>query len=181
MKVIVNAEYGSVFASASCAYYVPTKSPSWQTQSNASTEDCPEFARKQVLETPAPVGETVNFDSDELLDVPGAISFTGDQNQAQKTACEWALIEELVGPLRYREDVEDACMYRKSGTYRPRVPVRVVNRGLGAVAVYLSAHGHGALSIKNALALTYSEQCKHIYHDVYKHTNSFEWDGFDYD
>ena len=181
MEVIVSAEYGTVLASASCVYYVPTKSPPWQIQSNATTEEWPELARDQVLEIPAAAGDTVDYDPGELLPIPGALSFTGKQSRAEANACDWALIEELVGPLRYRKDVEEAAMYRMSGTYRPRVPVRVVSRGLGAVAVYLSAHGHGPLPIKNALALTYSEQCKRIYKDVYERTTSFEWDGFDYD
>ena len=181
MEVIASAEYGTVLASDSCVYYVPTKTPPWQIRSNASTEEWPALARTDVHDMTAVAGETVEYRHRELLDIDGALSFTGKRDQATQTACDWALIEELVGPLRYREDVEQASMYRMSGTYRPRIPLRVVSRGLGAVAVYLSAHGHRPLPIKNALALTYAEQCRRIYKDVYEPTTSFEWDGFNYE
>lgn len=181
MELVVNAEYGAVLAAESRVYYVPTKTPSWQVQAPAPTEDLPELARETVLELPDRLESTVDVTSPELLKIDGLLTFTGDRATAVNTATDWAQIEELVGPLRYRPDVERAAMYMVPGACRPRVPVRVARQGLGSIGVYLFAHGHSGLSVSRALTLTYAELDKRIYHDVYTKTPSFEWEGFDYE
>ena len=181
MEVVVNAEYGAVLAAENNVYYVPTKTPPWQVQAPAPTEDLPELARDTVLDLSDYRGSKSGVTPADLEEIDGVLTFTGDQSDTITTASYWAQIEELVGPLRYRPDVERAAMYMVPGACRPRVPVRVAQKGLGAVGVYLFAHGHNGQSVSKALSLTYAELDNRIYHDVYTQTPSFEWEGFDYE
>lgn len=181
MELIVNAEYGAVLADDSGVYYVPTKTPSWQVQAPAQTEGLSELARDTVFELSDHPGSTIEVTTASLQEVDGMLRFTGDRVDAVTRASDWAQIEELVGPLRYRPDVEHAAMYMISGACRPCVPVRVARQGLGAIGVYLFAHGHTGMSVAKALALTYAELDRRVYYDVYTETPSFEWEGFDYE
>jgi len=181
MELIVNADYGAVLATGDEVYYVPTKTPPWQLQSSAETEAAPQLSREIVFEFPSSLGKIADLTPTELLEVDGTITFNSNRKDAIGQASDWAQIEELVGPLRYREDVEHAAMYMQPGKNRPRVPVRVARYGPGAIAVYLWAHGHDGWSVAKALTLTYAELDRRVYHDVYAQTPSFEWEGFDYE
>jgi len=181
VELIVNAEYGAVLATEEDVYYVPTKTPDWQIRAPAKTEKTPILARETVLEPSLLRQREDSLRECDLLEVDGTISFTGERKDAIGQAVDWAQIEELVGPLRYREDVEQAAMYMEPGICRPRVPVRVARHGLGAIAVYLWAHGHDGWSVAKALTLTYAELDRLVYKDVYTQTPSFQWEGFEYE
>lgn len=180
MKVVVNARYGTVLESDMTAYYVPTRGLSLRYPI-AQTETLPELKRENVWTPTAEAGDCVGVAIADLLSLDGVIPFRGGGTQAVSRAEDWAQLEELVGPLRYRHDVEDAGMYMHQGTYRPRVPLRVARHGPGAMALYLTAHGHNVLMVKKALALTYHELTVRVAVDVYPETPSFEWEGPDYD
>jgi len=180
MELMVNAEYGAVLATEEEVYYVPTKTPSWQIQAPAEAEETQSLARETVLE-PSSLRQGASLTTSDLQEVDGTIMFTGERKDAIGQATDWAQIEELVGPLRYRKDVEQAAMYMTPGETRPRVPVRVARYGPGAIAVYLWAHGHGGWSVAKALTLTYAELDRRVYEDVYTQTPSFQWEGFDYE
>jgi len=175
MKVIVTAAYGAVLASPTTVYYVPTKEPTkiaWP----AKTEERPDLKRNSVAAIDASAGESVGLTPDDLSRIDGVVSFCGTTDRATSRASDWAQIEELVGPLRYRDDVENAAMYWAAGECRPRVPVQIISRGLGAAGVYLFAHDHRSWEVARALGLTYATLFEHIKEDVYERTPSFDWE-----
>ena len=174
MEVVVNAKYGSVLRSAVVAYYVPTRTPSWTVRTPATVETLPELERTNVWTPTADPGKRVAVTPADLLHVDGVIPFSGDTERAVSRASDWAQLEELVGPLRYRDDVEDAGMYVVEGTYRPRIPLRVARCGVGAIAQYLLVHGHDVLMVKQALAVTFHRLMERIHQDVCIETPSFE-------
>jgi len=181
MEVIVNAAYGTVLASTDSVCYVPTKIPPKRVRWPAKTEKRPDLKRESVASIDAVAGETVSLTRDDFTHVDGVIPFSGDRQQAVGRASDWAQVEELVGPLRYRPDVESAAMYWTPGKERPRIPLRVAARGPGAIGIYLSAYGHNPWAVSKALNLTYPQLLKHEYRDVFKQTPSFKWDGYDYE
>lgn len=181
MKVVVNARFGTVLESDMSAYYVPTRTPSSPSPCPAQTETLPELNRTNVWSPTAEAGEYVAVPIADLLYIDGVIPFSGGGTRAVSRAEDWAQLEELVGPLRYRHDVEDAGMYFTSRTYRPRIPLRVARHGLGAMSLYLTAHNHNVLHVKKALGLTYHELTVRIAVDVYPETPSFEWEGPEYE
>jgi len=175
MDVIVTAAYGAVLASPTTVYYVPTKEPTkiaWP----AKTEERPELKRKSVAAIDASAGESVEMTPEDLSRIDGVVSFCGETAWEIGRASDWAQIEELVGPLRYRDDVENAAMYWAAGERRPRIPVRIISRGLGAVGLYLFAHEHRSWAVARALGLTYATLFEHIKEDVYERTPSFDWE-----
>jgi len=175
MDVIVTAAYGAVLASPTTVYYVPTKEPTkiaWP----AKTEERPELKRKSVAAIDASAGESVEMTPEDLSRIDGVVSFCGETAWEIGRASDWAQIEELVGPLRYRDDVENAAMYWAAGECRPRVPVQIISRGLGAAGVYLFAHDHRSWAVARALGLTYATLFEHIKEDVYERTPSFDWE-----
>lgn len=180
MEVIVNATYGTVLASDDGVCYVPTKVPPRGVRWPAKTEKRPDLKRDSVSSMDAAAGETVSLTQDDFSHVDGVITFSGDRQQAVSRASDWAQVEELVGPLRYRQDVECAAMYWIPGEERPRIPLRVAALGPGAIGIYLSAYGHCPWAISKALNLTYTELMKEEYR-VYKKTPSFDWEGCDYE
>jgi len=181
MEVIVNANYGTVLVSNDIAYYVPTKKPPRGVRWPAATEKRPDLKRSSVASIDAVAGETVSLTLDDFNRIDGVVPFSGDRPHAIARASDWAQIEELVGPLRYRQDVESAAMYWVSGDGRPRIPLRVAAHGSGAIGIYLSAHGHRLWAISKALNLTYAQLLEHKYRDVYVQTPSFEWEGYNYE
>ena len=178
MEVVVNANYGSVLRSELVAYYVPTRTPPWNVRTPATVETLPELERTNVWTPTAEAGERVAVTLADLLHVDGVIPFSGDTERAVSRASDWAQLEELVGPLRYRDDVEDAGMYVAEGTFRPRIPLRVARCGAGAIAQYLLVHGHDVLMVKQALGLTYHRLMERMHLDVCPETPSFNCEGW---
>jgi len=176
MNVIVTAAYGTVLATSNSAYYVPTKQPSKGTKWPATTEQRSDLKRDSVATIGASAGDSVKLTLDDLSDFDGVISFCGKIDRATSRASDWAQIEELVGPLRYRDDVETAAMYWVPGQDRPRIPVRVTSRGPGAIGLYLFAYGHRPWAVAKALGLTYTKLFEHLREDVYEKTPSFSWE-----
>ena len=176
MNVVVTATYGTVLVSPTTVYYVPTKQPPKGTRWPATTEQCPDLKRDSVATIGASAGDSVELTPDDLSDFDGVISFCGEPDRAASRASDWAQIEELVGPLRYRDDVETAAMYWVRGQARPRIPVRVASRGLGAMGLYLLAHGHRPWAVARGLGLTYAKLFEHLREDVYEETPSFNWE-----
>lgn len=176
MNIIVNATYGTVLVSSTTTYYVPTKEPPERTRWPATTEQCPDLKRNSVATIDASAGESIRLTPDDLRDFDGVISFCGKSGRATSRASDWAQIEELVGPLRYRDDVEIAAMYWVAGQDRPQIPVRVAIRGLGAIGLYLLAHDHRPWAVAKALRITYAKLFEHLKEDVYEQTPSFNWD-----
>ena len=181
MDVIKHATYGTVLRSSSFVYYVPTKTPSKSVQWPATTEEYTDLKRSSVASVDASAGETTSLTVGELRQIDGVIPFHGASNRATSRALNWAQMEELVGPLRYRSDVESAAMYWIAGDERPRIPLRVAAHGPGAIGVYLSAYGHSPWAVAKALGLTYPELLEHKRRDVYKKTPSFDWEENKYE
>lgn len=179
MEVVVNAKYGSVLRSEVVAYYVPTRTLPWNVRTPATTETLPELKRTNVWTPTAEPGEGAAVTPADLLHIDGVIPFSGDIERAVGRASDWAQLEELVGPLRYRDDVEDAGMYFVEGTFRPRIPLRVARCGAGAIAQYLTAHGHNVLMVKQALGLTFHQVMERMHTDVCVETPSFECEGWE--
>ncbi len=177
MEVVVNAKYGVVLKGNSTVYYVPTKTPPWQTRAPAESERIPALRRTKIATITETEGEYVSLSPGRLIYTDGVVTFDEKSKRAVSRAEDWAQIEELVGPLQYRYDVEAAAMYLSKGTCRPRIPLRVARHGPGAIAIYLYAHDHGPMMVKKALGLTYHELTEYIYTDVVSETPSFQWDN----
>ncbi|WP_152420887.1 hypothetical protein [Halorubrum coriense] len=176
MNIIVTATYGAVLAGSTSVYYVPTKKPPRGMKWPATTEQCPDLKRDSVATIDASSGDSVELTPDDLSVFDGVLSFCGKLDRATSRASDWAQIEELVGPLRYRDDVENAAMYWVRGQDRPQIPVRVASRGLGAIGLYLLAHDHRPWAVARALGLTYAKLFEHLREDVYEETPSFNWE-----
>ena len=137
--------------------YVPTAQSHRVTVSFATEEDHPALRRRNAPETPLCSDMTVNVDRADLPSIEGTVRFSDGELNPVSRAKHWLVLEDAVGPLRYRSDVENASFHNSGGETRPRVPIQVTRCGVGAVFAYFVAHDHYGYRVSRELPGTLAD------------------------
>ena len=158
MKAIAEGRYGGlVRLNETDVIYIPTAQSHQVTVSFATEENDPALRRRNAPETLLFSDMTVNVDSADIGSIEGTIRFSDGKLNPVSRAKHWLVLEDAVGPLRYRSDVENASFHNSSGKTRPRVPIQVTRYGNGAVFAYFIAHDHYGYRVSRELPGTLSD------------------------
>ncbi|WP_178917637.1 hypothetical protein [Natronomonas gomsonensis] len=155
MNVVAEGRYGAVLHSSDGdVLYVPSRQSHRVTVSFADEETDPPLRRRNAPETLTAPDGTATVSWEEIERIEGVIRFTGGRLNSSSKAKHWLVLEDAVGPLRYRTDVENASIHNRGGETRPRVPLRLLPYGTGAVFAYFIAHDHLGYEVSRELSGT---------------------------
>lgn len=158
MKAIAEGRYGGlVRLDEMDVVYIPTAQSHRVTISFATEEDDPALRRRNAPKTLMLPDETANIDRSDIPRIEGTVRFSDGVLNPVSRAKHWLVLEDAVGPLQYRSDVENASFHNSSGETRPRVPIQVARYGFGAVFAYFIAHDHYGYGVSRELPGTLAD------------------------